>query len=78
MAAFTRDNTEGYDALDLTRLNQAYINYIVDALSAGDFEGLDDIEKMSLCDHICETLLSRYDHGLRGHQLEARNLNDVL
>jgi hypothetical protein len=60
---FRRDNTEGYDAADLTELNAAWDRLAISAHDSGD------IVVASMQDHLSETLLSRFDAGARGEAL---------
>lgn len=64
MMRFRPDNTEGYDAADLVRLNHAW-----ETLDPPDEDG--DVGLKSQLDHVAECLLASYDDGNRGDALVA-------
>jgi hypothetical protein len=66
MARFTADNTNGYTDEDLAELNAAYDEII------GSFQLDDDpMVRKTVNDDFAETLLARFDNGLRGAELVA-------
>ena len=64
---FRMDNTEGYTNADLEALNAAYETI----LAREPIDWPEGMEFKSWADHVCETLLFRYDSGLRGEALAA-------
>jgi len=68
MTRFRQDNTQGYDAADLTELNSAWEQ--ITSHGGYALEDGDDASK-SMLDNWSETLLSEYDSGKRGESLVA-------
>lgn len=57
--SFRKDNTIGYSAADLERLNQ-----VLEArLEARDLSGLDEDERKAVVDHVSEEILAAFDIG---------------